>query len=163
MKYDFTDIYKKQIELDNYIFKKHNLSSKETYEKRKIAFLIELGEFANEVRTFKFWSKKTMSKEEIVIEEFIDGLHFIVSVGVDMKNQDWKVVIEDNKNDFNDQLMETYVLFIKYSKSNNLDDYQKALKSFVTLGAILGFTYEKLIEAYLLKYKENIKRQENNY
>ncbi len=163
MKYDFTDIYKKQIELDKYIFEKNNLSSKETYKKRKIAFLIELGEFANEVRSFKFWSKKTMSKEEIVIEEFIDGLHFIISVGVDMENKDWKIVIKNNDKDFNDQLMQTYILFIKYSKTNDINDYQKAFESFVTLGAILGFTYEKLFKAYSLKNQENVRRQENNY
>ncbi len=163
MKYDFTDIYKKQIDLDKYIFEKNNLSSKETYEKRKISFLVELGEFANEVRTFKFWSKKTMSKDKIVIEEFIDGLHFIVSVGVDMNNKDWKIEIKDNKKDFNEQLMQTYVLFIKYAKTDDLDDYQKALKSFITLGAILNFTYEKMFQAYLLKNEENIRRQDTNY
>jgi dimeric dUTPase (all-alpha-NTP-PPase superfamily) len=54
MKLDFNEISKLQRVLDDYIQDNNNLKPEDTFERRKVAFLVELGEFANEVRAFKF-------------------------------------------------------------------------------------------------------------
>jgi dimeric dUTPase (all-alpha-NTP-PPase superfamily) len=47
------------------------------------ALLVELGEFANETRCFKFWSLKPASPKEVVIlDEYADGMHFFLSLGI---------------------------------------------------------------------------------
>lgn len=46
----------KQKELDKIILDKHNLHGEDLYTKKKNALLVELGELANELRFFKFWS-----------------------------------------------------------------------------------------------------------
>jgi dimeric dUTPase (all-alpha-NTP-PPase superfamily) len=51
---DFSDILTKQKELDKNIFAKHNKTYHETFNERKLALLVELGELSNEVRSFKY-------------------------------------------------------------------------------------------------------------
>lgn len=51
--YDLTFI---QADLDKHILENHNLSGKDLYLQKKTALLVELGELANELRFFKFWS-----------------------------------------------------------------------------------------------------------
>ena len=48
-----------------------------------LALLVEIGELANETRSFKFWSVKPASEKKIILEEFVDGIHFILSLGIE--------------------------------------------------------------------------------
>ena len=80
---DLKDLYLKQEELDLEIAKNHNINYEVTRHKRILALLVELGEFANTTRTFKFWSNKGMEEKAVVLDEFADGLHFLLSLGID--------------------------------------------------------------------------------
>jgi dimeric dUTPase (all-alpha-NTP-PPase superfamily) len=51
---DVNDILKLQAELDNTIQTKHHVTYQTIYEELQLALLVELGELANEVRSFKF-------------------------------------------------------------------------------------------------------------
>lgn len=46
-----------QKNLDANVLKTHKLHDEDLYTKKKIALLVELGELANELRFFKYWSK----------------------------------------------------------------------------------------------------------
>ena len=70
-------IFKKQLELDTHIHKNHNITYQDVETERVIALAVELGELANEVRCFKFWSLKKPSAKEIILEEYVDGIPFI--------------------------------------------------------------------------------------
>jgi dimeric dUTPase (all-alpha-NTP-PPase superfamily) len=54
MELNFLDIVIQQEELDREILLKYNLNYKETFQERKLALLVELGELANEIRSFKY-------------------------------------------------------------------------------------------------------------
>jgi dimeric dUTPase (all-alpha-NTP-PPase superfamily) len=51
---DFSRIVEQQAELDKGIFLKHNTNYSNTFQERKLATLVELGELANEVKSFKY-------------------------------------------------------------------------------------------------------------
>ena len=55
-KFDLTDLYKKQAELDAAIAANHNITYETTRPRRILALLVEFGEFANATRCFKYWS-----------------------------------------------------------------------------------------------------------
>ena len=46
---------------------------------------MEFGEFANATRCFKYWSNKPSEAQDIVLDEYVDGLHFFLSLGIDIK------------------------------------------------------------------------------
>ena len=77
-KIDLTELFKKQAELDETIAKNHNISYATTRNKRTLSLLVELGEFANATRCFKYWSNKPSESLERVLDEYVDGLHFFL-------------------------------------------------------------------------------------
>src|SRR5438067_2344368 len=70
------------------------------FNKLILAFLVELGECANEQRTWKYWSKDQaprvnkarkpyMDLEDAefynpLLEEYVDGLHFVLEIGLEL-------------------------------------------------------------------------------
>src|SRR5699024_1815575 len=80
---EWDKLYDMQQNLDNYIADNHNLLPQAIFSKKLMALLVELGECANETRCFKFWSTKAPSERHVILEEYVDVLHFMLSLGID--------------------------------------------------------------------------------
>jgi dimeric dUTPase (all-alpha-NTP-PPase superfamily) len=48
---------------------------------RITALFVEVGEFANATRCFKYWSDKPSESKERLLDEYADILHFVFSIG----------------------------------------------------------------------------------
>ena len=83
MKINFKKIFLKQAELDNEIAINHDVTYESTRERRTLALFVEIGELANSTRCFKYWSNKGSEEMSRVMDEYADGLHFLVSLGID--------------------------------------------------------------------------------
>lgn len=77
------ELLDKQSRLDAFIDNnmKEDLSSKERLTNTILAAIVEISELANEIRCFKHWSKKESSHKDILLEEYVDVLHFFLSIG----------------------------------------------------------------------------------
>ena len=82
---DFETLFNKQLELDLEIQRKHNVTYDETLERRFLSLYVEIGELANATRCFKYWSNKGSESRERVMDEYADGLHFLLSIGIALK------------------------------------------------------------------------------
>ena len=163
MKCFLTKLYEKQKELDLEIAKNHNITYESTRNKRIVALLVELGEFANTTRTFKFWSNKGPEEKDVVLDEFADGLHFLLSLGVDKGYIVDSIDIEDNDLSLTDNLLRTYELVSNYSKEQTLINYIKMFESYLVALYKVGYTWEEAELAYFKKLEENHHRQDTNY
>lgn len=78
-----SELYELQNELDKYILKKKNkqLTSKQLLTDTLLALQVEVSELANATRVFKHWSNKAPEPKEIIIDEYVDILHFFLSIG----------------------------------------------------------------------------------
>ena len=85
MKIELEQLFQSQAELDATIAKNHNVSYASTRHRRIMACYVEIGELANATRCFKYWSNKGSEEEAIVLDEYADGLHFFLSLGIDIK------------------------------------------------------------------------------
>ena len=160
---DLTDLYKKQRELDEEIAVNHQVTYQSTRNKRTLALLVELGEFANATRTFKYWSNKGPESKERVLDEFADGLHFALSLGIDQGYEvDSVEVLDDDKN-LTDTLLTTYELTSIFYSSQTQSNYLLLLISYLRCLFKLGFSWQEAKDAYYIKSKENHVRQETNY
>lgn len=45
-----------------------------------LALMVEVGELANETRSFKYWSTKEPSSKAVSLAEYADILHFVLSI-----------------------------------------------------------------------------------
>ena len=79
----FSELYELQDELDKFIIENKNLnmSKKELLTDSVLALQVEVSELANSTRCFKHWSNKGAEPKEVVLEEYVDVLHFFLSVG----------------------------------------------------------------------------------
>lgn len=164
MNCDLSDLYIKQKELDLAIATNHHISYETTYEKRVLALLVELGELANATRTFKFWSNKGPESKERILDEYADGLHFLLSIGIAGNFIVNSISVEDDEMPvLTDSFVKTYELISKFSSNRNIETYLAMFSSYLKLLFRLDYSWKEAKEAYYLKCNENHIRQENNY
>ncbi len=160
---DFSSLFSLQKGLDEEIHLLHKESYESTYHKRVLALLVELGEFANETRAFKFWSLKGPSSKEIILDEWADALHFFLSIGIYLGVDK----IESNEKPSSSSLVEQLLLVYKevsaFYLDKDVEGYKKAFSDFLDLLMLLGYSESDGIEAYKKKLEVNYKRQENHY
>lgn len=160
---NFKELYSLQASLDLEIAKKHNVSYESTHSKRLLALIIEIGELANETRCFKYWSNKGPSPKEIVMDEFADGLHFLLSLGIPLNTDKYEYQITKSNEDLTLQFHNVYQLAISLLNNYNLETYEKCFQAFINLAPSLNMSEQDIIDSYKAKLSVNYKRQETNY
>lgn len=160
---ELTKLYEYQAALDKTIAENHHVSYETTKTSRTLALLVEIGECLNETRCFKYWSNKGPSPKEVILEEYVDGLHFFLSLGIEINTEFKSVEISSNEGELNEQFLTLYELVAQFALHRNEINYIKAFSYFLNLSQSLGFTFKEVEDAYLKKLDTNYKRQENNY
>lgn len=161
---DYEYLFNKQRELDAYIEDKLESTDRdELFRKKILALQVEIGELANETRCFKFWSRKGPSEQSVILEEYVDGLHFILSVGLDKGLTYTSGPLTDNEMDQTDAFLELYRSIGDFYSEPVQGMYEKLFKSFLQLGRKLGFTEDSILEAYQQKNEVNHTRQDEGY
>lgn len=163
MKFTFDDLYTQQEDLDQYIFDNHGLDRYQTLLDRMLALLVELGELANETRCFKFWSVTPPSKQEIIAGEFVDGIHFLLSLGIDLGDDSESIESLEIQGDMTDQFLAVYEAIVALTKQFDVKHYHRAFALFLGIADKLGLDEKQIKEYYNQKNQTNHKRQENNY
>lgn len=163
MKIDLKDLYLQQYSLDKEIQEKHNCDYSSTRYKRFLAFQVELNELANATRCFKFWSNKESESKARLLDEFADGMHFILSIGIDFDYQVESIDIVELEEDLTMGFLVCNKLFVEFIENQAFENYISFLAYYFSLSTIFGYNPNELIDAYFLKLKVNYQRQDNNY
>lgn len=162
---NFHALYPIQAALDEHIHKSMNVTYESTFSKRLLALLTEIGECANETRCFKYWSKKAPSSHEVIREEFVDILHFILSFGVAFHFE--AVEPADCGVDWPDDITGGFVQLIAitsaFGQTPFRSIYARLLGGYVRLAQQLGFHADELVTAYADKNAVNYARQASGY
>lgn len=145
--------------LDDAILKEHGKVYDETIaEQNKIALFVELGEMMNEVETlFKHWKKKPKYNREKALVEYVDALHFQMSlmnyynIGINPKLNYYEVY--PSKFCFYELLLAC----VDYC------GFWIGLRYLFNIGNILGFTWEEIYNTYKKKNAVNYERLRNGY
>ena len=160
---DLTNLYQKQAELDARIAENHHVSYETTRERRILALLVEIGEFANATRCFKYWSNKPSEAQDIVLDEYVDGLHFFLSLGIDIKTSKKTYNHTKHADNLTKQILETYRLATLFYKNQDEKTYIKAFQAFINITVLLKVRWSVVEKAYYKKLGENYHRQDTNY
>lgn len=160
----------KQAKLDSFIFKKHDTNHRQTFRLRIISFLVELNEFYNEERSFKFWSNRPASNLEVLLDEYIDALHFLLSVScdinfnfeVDLQTKPWSL------DRVSPPLSKIYLMTTEatlvFEEDPSTQHFRALFWRFWQIAEVLQFNNVAQIQAaYARKYAVNFDRQNHNY
>jgi dimeric dUTPase (all-alpha-NTP-PPase superfamily) len=163
MNLDYTKLYSQQLELDKRIESEHGLEDEDLVNRKILALLVEVGELANETRCFKFWSKKPSSEKKVILEEYVDGIHFILSLGLELDYQLPASESIDSKDELSEQFLDVISQINQFQMTRSEESYRKMLGDFLHLGTLLGITTEEIMHAYYEKNQTNHERQEKGY
>lgn len=157
-------LFEMQRELDKRIETKHQLQNESLIERKLLALLVEIGELANETRCFKFWSVKSPSEKNIILEEYVDGLHFLLSIGIELKMTDVNIPNPmPSKEDLTTQFLMIYKEISKFKDIVSKELYIQLFHRYLNLGHSLHFTMDEVYHAYVSKNEVNHERQNQGY
>src|SRR5690625_82283 len=114
---NLNELFSIQAELDKRIIQQHNLQEQDLLKKKTVALLTELYECVNEARFFKFWSEDQKSRTKVyssdylvlpdgkeiekvtnpLLEEYVDTIHFALSIANDLDYQEHEYLDPDNQ------------------------------------------------------------------
>jgi dimeric dUTPase (all-alpha-NTP-PPase superfamily) len=162
--------FKKLFETQQVLKSRIAYNEPDRFGKLLLATQVELGECANEQRSWKFWSKDQKPRPKL-LEEYVDGLHFVLEVGIELEMQDEPVMYTTEHADVTSQFNYLfYTIGEMYDVSTRADDreelmaiYDDVLSCYLGLGKMLGFTDHQIEHAYFEKNKVNHIRQESGY
>ena len=163
MAIELKELFAAQAKLDERIAHDHNVSYASTRDRRIMALIVEIGELANATRCFKYWSNKGSEDKEIVLDEYADGLHFFLSLGIDIKTSKDTYHITKHQEDLTKQFHLIYHNIDNFYKKQDDKSFIKAFQSFFNLLPLLGYRWQSLKNAYYKKLQVNYDRQNNNY
>ena len=161
---DITKLMEMQQALDKHIESKHGLAQEDLVERKILALLVELGELANETRCFKFWSVKGPSEKETILAEYVDGIHFILSLGIECgftPKEPGAFTMETR--DLTAQFTKLYGLISAFRDSRSEEFFQIVFSHYLLLGEMLGFSAADVEQAYIAKNEVNYERQKQGY
>ncbi|WP_100331804.1 dUTP diphosphatase [Bacillus xiapuensis] len=161
---NLSKLFDMQRALDAYIEREHGLEQADLFDKKALALLVETGELANETRCFKFWSKKGSSEQSVILEEFVDGVHFVLSLGLLLKfEQETEWTPAPPAETATAQFLRVYEAITQFMKEKSLATYLMLFNDYFALGRMLGFTAEEVEKAYIAKNEVNYRRQQQGY
>ena len=157
------ELYPLQKGLDEEIHEKHHVDYESTHNKRILALLVELGEMANETRCFKFWSLKPPSEKAVILDEYADGMHFFLSLGIPLGVEKYTHKFVPDQKGLTEQILLTYARVTDLLGSFDEKHYALAFGCFLNILPLLGYSGEDAIGAYKKKLQVNYVRQEQKY
>lgn len=162
---DWKELFTMQKQLDQYI-EEHNAipTNRNLFEHKYLALLVELGELANETRCFKFWSTKPKSAAPVILEEYVDGVHFILSLGIEKGlNYSGQVDSSMTEVDITTQFNTVFTCCVTFKNKPTQNNYNELFAGFLHLGQLLGFDETDIQSAYYEKNEVNYDRQKQGY
>lgn len=153
----FDALMRSQIMNDQDYLLKANTTRSLTFKKRKLALWVELGEVVNEwAELFKFWSIKKLDKEK-ALDEYIDCIKFILSLGADLNiPPEHGHIIK-----YKDPIDQIFHLSGAVSNISGLESYYDAFALLRGLGAHFGFKELEIEQAFKKKTKINYERKDH--
>lgn len=158
----FRQLFEKQRQLDRFIEENQHVQ-KDVFDEKGLALLVELSELANETRCFKFWSTKGPSERAVLLEEFVDSVHFMLSLG-NMRGfllEEWPYLKE--KQELTETFLNTTQTILTFLQHQTEENYRAMWEQYSLIAYNLNFTIDDVLQAYELKNEKNYERQRNGY
>ncbi|MGG3987704.1 dUTP diphosphatase [Bacillus smithii] len=186
-------LFDMQKKLDEKILERFpHLRNEDLLPKKILALQVELGELCNCWRGFKFWSndqapRTRITKADIeyfdktgkvrwkennpLLEEFVDVLHFLLSIGLELNVDPTEIRGIYERGSLIEQFNAVFDCVSRFwnrvdrgfSYEEQVEWYVWTFKGFIVLGHMLGFSWDQIEQAYMKKNAENHARQANGY
>lgn len=159
---EFQELFNMQAQLDSFIQQNQHID-RDVFLEKGLALTIELAELANETRCFKYWSTKGPSERGIILEEFVDSIHFLLSLGNEKgyRLNEWPKF--NNNENLTSCFIQTQKAILTFIETPSEENYRIVWQYYGAIAQHLGFSLEDITSAYIAKNEKNYERQRNGY
>lgn len=137
--------------LDEIFVNKYKNDNK-LYQKNCVELMVEIGEFVNETKVFKYWTMKSPNKDKM-LEEYADVITMILSFygiyNLEIKETYNKI----EETDILKVIMELYNKSYLFYKESNKDILEEIFNYTLYLGKLLNFDEDEILNAIKNKQK----------
>jgi len=155
------EVYQRNIELDEIFFNNYG-NDNLTFKKNCVELLVELGEFINETKCFKYWSTKEPNKD-LVLEELADVITMLMYFANLNKMSVAKYKVTENNEDLFALINNTYLASTKLMEDMNEDNIDKIFILIYKIAYILDIKDREIIDAIKKKHKIIYERLNSDY
>lgn len=157
------ELLEMQKALDEEFMKSNRLTyDKHIADNMRVALIVEIGELMNEFPTeFKHWKKRAVDNREKGLIEYVDCLHFCLS----LFNYEKATIFSWLEYDRNTELKEgNDTLYETLSLITSIDyEAETKINYLFELGNYLGFTWDEIYQTYKDKNAINYERIKKGY
>ena len=154
-------VYLNNQKLDD-IFKDKYKNDNKLFEKNEIELLVEIGEFINETKVFKYWTKKQPDKDKM-LDEYADVITMVLSFYHEFNMDIKDLVLDIEEKDLLILFKYLYKYTLKFLEENSREYLEILFKYTIYIGTILEFREEEIIKAIENKHKIIEKRLNSDY
>lgn len=112
---------------------------------------VKISELANLTQCYKFWVTSSDCKSSIILQQFVEGFHYILSIGLDKNYTNINLEVQPLQNDLTSQFINLYIDINDFVVCPSIDNYKTLFENFLSIGLSLGFDKEVIEKAYLEK------------
>lgn len=163
---NLVELYELQKDLDDIVASKvrkdYDVNSHYALEDIVFAFHTEVFELANELSFFKYWKQSHQVDKIDTLEELVDCIHFLLTIGI--KRKYTRVIKEIQPEEY--FIESSFIELFNMLRSNTIDNmlaYKTVFTILLSVATKIGFTNGEIETAYKLKHMKNIQRQQDNY
>ena len=114
-----------------------------------LSFLHDLSEVALESRCYLFWEKEESVNHQQLLENYLEGLTMLMSIGYELRIDSIKNHTEIPENqDLYSLFFKIYQSILNVQKQYSSEDYQNTIDDYFTLGFKLGINIDEIIDNY---------------
>lgn len=150
------EVYDENKKLDKLFDADYDNNSDKTMKDNILELLVEIGEFCNETRCFKYWSNKKVNKE-LALEEFADCILMLLCF---YNTKD--ISLDDNFKQFDSDIIDSFMKLYQVSSmlttTLDADILKDTLSYLIHISELLNYTKEEIKDACLKKIKKNYSR-----
>ena len=154
------EIYELNKQLDQEFIKKYPLKEGEWKDKNLLALLVEIGELANEVQSFKYWNHKKATSKELILEEYADVLILTLCFSSYFDADVSHLISDLMYRSIDTQFLELYLAVSEFQKKYTKEQIERILSKVLVLGSSLGFEEQEIRKAVIKKMEIVKKRLE---
>ena len=161
---EYNEYYQRNKQLDKMYEEQYGEVVSNLYEKNCLELIVEICEFANESKCFKYWTIKKLDRD-LLLEEYADCLSMLFCIFNANGYDDVKVLDIELGDDivliFNEMIRMCTLLMNKENVDKKL--LLKIFTYLLHVGKLLDISDRELLDACYMKLGKNIERLNSDY
>ena len=159
----FKEVYITESKIDDIFSNRYgDISHGEVFNKNCIELLVELGEFINETKCFKYWSVKKPNKES-VLDELADVLKMTMTFLHVINKEIKEYEVKDIECDLITLINNTYVMATEIMNNISEELIDNIFKNLLGIAYKLDLNKKEIIDAIIKKQQVVCDRLNSDY